>query len=381
MSGHRLVSSWFRLLQSRQLIYNTCWEDPRLDREALGLTSNDRVVVITSAGCNALDYALDAPRHIHAVDMNPRQNALLELKQAAIRNLDYDEFFELFGRGRLARWTALYWHKLRRELSPASRSFWDQHQDYFAGSGWRRSLYFRGTTGLVARTVNLYLDCVARVRGDLEALLAAGSLDEQRDIYRTRVRDRLWRPLLRWSLGRDALLSMLAVPRPQREHLERDHPLGIAGFVESRLEAVLTELPLSDNYFWRVYLTGAYTPSCCPEYLRHENFLRLKGGLVDRVTTHTGTLERFLADGAEPVTCFVLLAAVTQLQRRRGVQRLGDRLDRSDASLQSDRSVRREHLLPGPARWPIRTRSSYPRSSARRCLRSAARRCSPSTSR
>jgi S-adenosylmethionine-diacylglycerol 3-amino-3-carboxypropyl transferase len=302
-----LARSWFRLLHTHRLIYNTCWEDPRLDRVALGLGPDDVVVVITSAGCNALDYALAGPRHVFAVDMNPRQNALLELKQAAIRRLDYETFFELFGHGRLRRWPAVYRDRLRADLAPAARRFWDRHPDYFTGSGWRPSLYFHGTTGLVARLVNAYLHRVAGLRDDLEALLAAGSLADQADIYRRRIHGRLWRPFLRWALARDALLSMLAVPRPQREHLERDHRGGIAGFIEERLEAVFTRLPLADNYFWRVYLTGRYTRDCCPEYLQPDNFARLKAGLVDRVTTHTDTLEGFLATRESPISRFVLL--------------------------------------------------------------------------
>jgi len=90
----------FNAIHGGQLVYNACWEDPRLDREALRLGPDDTVVVITSAGCNALDYALDGPRRIHAVDLNPRQNALLELKQAGIRALDFETFFQMFGRGR-----------------------------------------------------------------------------------------------------------------------------------------------------------------------------------------------------------------------------------------------------------------------------------------
>ena len=89
----------FRTLYSRSLVYNTCWEDPAVDRRALGLTREDVVLVITSAGCNALDYALLAPRRIHAVDANPRQTALLELKLAGVRALDFDDFFRLFGEG------------------------------------------------------------------------------------------------------------------------------------------------------------------------------------------------------------------------------------------------------------------------------------------
>ena len=87
----------FNLVHRHNLVYNTCWEDPRLDRVALELGPSDTVVVITSAGSNALDYVLAGPRHVHAVDMNPRQNALLELKLSGIKNLDFDTFFQMFG--------------------------------------------------------------------------------------------------------------------------------------------------------------------------------------------------------------------------------------------------------------------------------------------
>src|SRR6188472_2429474 len=79
----------FKFVHRNNLVYNTCWEDPRLDRVALELKPSDRLLVITSAGCNALDYALAGAGRVYAIDMNPRQNALLELKRAAIKRLDY----------------------------------------------------------------------------------------------------------------------------------------------------------------------------------------------------------------------------------------------------------------------------------------------------
>ena len=89
----------FDAIYSRSLVYNTCWEDPAVDRQALALGPDDTVLVITSAGCNALDYALQARRRIHAVDANPRQTALLELKIAGIRALAFDDFFARPSRG------------------------------------------------------------------------------------------------------------------------------------------------------------------------------------------------------------------------------------------------------------------------------------------
>lgn len=296
----------FQFVHQNNLVYNTCWEDPRLDREALRLGPDDAVVVITSAGCNALDYLLDEPREIHAVDMNFRQNALLDLKVAGIRKLDYATFFELFGNGRLRNAHDVYHDALRDELSLPSRRYWDRYIDLFSG-GEDRSFYFRGTAGRFARFINWYIDRIARVRPLLDDLLHAPTIDAQREIYYQRLKPKFWGRFLRWIVGRDATLSALGVPRAQRKQVERNCPGGIAGFIERCLDSVFGELPLADNYFWRVYLTGRYSPECRPSYLIPENFARLQVGLVDRLTTHTDTVAGFLNSHDRPISRFVLL--------------------------------------------------------------------------
>lgn len=297
----------FEFVHGNNLVYNACWEDPRLDHVALELGPNDVVMMITSAGCNALDYALAAPKRIHAVDMNHRQNALLELKIAGIRALDFETFFSLFGKGRLEGVHEVYARQLRGELSPLARGYWDRKIGYFAGKGWRDSFYFRGTSGLFARSVNFYIDRVAKVRDDVEKILNADSVEEQREIFDGGLRDDFWNRFLRWTVGRDTTLSLLGVPKPQRQQVDRHYDGGIVAFIEDAIEAVFASLPLADNYFWRVYLTGQYTSTCCPEYLTREGFEKLKGGLVDRISVHTSTLLDFMRTQEEPITRFVLL--------------------------------------------------------------------------
>ena len=119
----------FTTVHGNNLVYNTCWEDPRLDRVALESRPTDNVLVITSAGCNALDYALAGPNHVYAVDMNPRQNALLELKLAAIRHLEYEDFFRMFGEGSIAGCPGRFETGLRR-ICPRSQQYW-QHRIRF----------------------------------------------------------------------------------------------------------------------------------------------------------------------------------------------------------------------------------------------------------
>jgi S-adenosylmethionine-diacylglycerol 3-amino-3-carboxypropyl transferase len=287
------------------LVYNTCWEDPRLDRIALRLGPRENVMVITSAGCNALDYALMEPNHVYAIDMNPRQNALLQLKQSAIRNLEYEEFFRMFGEGRLSRIGDLYQDKLRMSLSPWARRYWDRWIRFFDNR--KRPFYYRGTSGTFARCMNLYADRILRVRKWLDAILNAASIQEQRYIYDNYLRDRFWTRSIKFAMGRNATLSMVGVPKAQRQQVDLDYDGGIVQFVQDCVEAVFAELSIADNYFWRVYLTGRYTPDCCPEYLKPQNFQRLKDGLVDRVSTHTSTVQRFLETVHQPISRFVLL--------------------------------------------------------------------------
>jgi S-adenosylmethionine-diacylglycerol 3-amino-3-carboxypropyl transferase len=69
---------------------------------------------------------------------------------------------------------------------------------------------------------------------------------------------------------------------------------------------VFTGLPMADNYFWRVYLTGRYTRQCCPEYLKEANFEAI-GRRISRLTTHTGSLSAHLRMCPGPYTHFILL--------------------------------------------------------------------------
>jgi len=280
-----------------------------VDRIALDLSPTDNVLVITSAGCNVLDYALAGAGRIHAVDVNPRQNALLELKLAGIRQLDFEHFFSLFGLGRLKNWSAVYASQLRGELSPAAQNYWDRRgRTFFAGRGRRSSFYFHGSCGLIAFLASGYIARVRRLRNVVQDLFAAQTVDEQRAIYESQnVRETLFRPLLKWILRRDATFAMLGVPLSQRRQLDTGYAGGIAQFIIDRVETVFSRLPLRDNYFWRVYLTGHYSPNCCPEYLRYENFQRLKKDLADRVSIHTDTLLGFLRRHSGRISRFVLL--------------------------------------------------------------------------
>ena len=83
--GNLQDKAMFALIESA-IIYHVSWEDPRIDCELLDLreSKKDTILMLTSGGCNVLDMLLEGPARVVAGDLNPRQNALLELKCAAI---------------------------------------------------------------------------------------------------------------------------------------------------------------------------------------------------------------------------------------------------------------------------------------------------------
>jgi S-adenosylmethionine-diacylglycerol 3-amino-3-carboxypropyl transferase len=297
-----LGQTLFRYIHEKHLVYAACWEDPLADRLGLEIGSTDRLLVITSAGCNVFDYLLEEPEHIYAVDMNYRQNSLLELKIAAIKTLRWEDFFAFFGTGHHSLAVEIYKSSLRDQLTEQHRAFWDRSIGMFCG---RLSFYFRTTSGYFASWCKFYLDHVIRVREPIQRLLNAKSIEEQISVYESELKNRFWGPWLGWALRRSLLLALSGIPPQQREQFQKYEP-DIQAYLRRRAEHVIYNLPIAENYFWRVYLTGSFTQDCCPRYLRQEHFDSLKR-LVSRITSHTCTVEQFLNTQNVRITRLILL--------------------------------------------------------------------------
>src|SRR5262249_38116562 len=151
---------------------------------------------------------------IHAVDANPRQIALLELKLAGIRRLAYADFFGLFGQGHHRAARELYFDCMRTEMSDFARAYWDRNIGWFARSP--GSFYFHGLSGVVARTFRGYLRLRPSLAAPILDLFEAGSVEQQRDIYDTRIQPLMWGRGMNWALSRQFTMSLLGVPYPQR---------------------------------------------------------------------------------------------------------------------------------------------------------------------
>jgi S-adenosylmethionine-diacylglycerol 3-amino-3-carboxypropyl transferase len=294
----------FGKIHQNNLVYNTCWEDPEIDRDLMVMDDRSKVLTITSAGCNVLDYLLDGPQEVHAIDVNPRQNALLELKMAIIATGTHEDLDSMFAQGYASNFSDIY-NKARPRLSVYAQAYWDKKIAWFSPEN-KKTFYYRGGSGLAAWLMkNSFFKMKKNVRDQVYAILDSESLEEQKEIYE-HMESSLWDKLSIQMVKSPIVMSMVGVPRPQINLITKDFSGGLYGFVRERIRYVLTETLMKNNYFWRVYILGNYSEECRPNYLREENFEMLKEH-VHKVKIHTKKISDHLDTTDTTFTHFHLL--------------------------------------------------------------------------
>lgn len=273
------------------IVFNMSWEDPEMDRRALKINGDDTVISITSAGCNPLNFLCQSPKGMISVDGNPAQNSVLELKLAAINSLRHDQFADIFAARNPGIVADLYSNKLRSQLSDPARDFWDENL-WMA----RRGLYNYGRMGIACRIVRFVLPILGIRKSQLEELFELTSLEEQEAWYRQHAEKKLWRPMIK-RLCKSRWFMYLCGVHPHQYNLVHDQH-DMYDFVKERLEYVFTKVPIYDNYFMSVTVTGRFRGNRVPPYLLEENFETLRENL-DRAHVVYGWLGPFL-DTREP---------------------------------------------------------------------------------
>jgi S-adenosylmethionine-diacylglycerol 3-amino-3-carboxypropyl transferase len=285
-AGGRVMRSWLESVLFRDVVFAMDWEDPATQDTALAIAPTDRVLTITAGGCNALSLLLTAPASLVCVDGNAAQTRLLELKIAAAASLPHDAFFDIFAARAPERIRVDYPARIRRELSPAARAFWDRNIGVVA-----KNLYHAGRIGLYLRIVRAYLRAVGLSPRVVDELLASRDLAEQRRWFDANIAPRLRGRLVRAFLRSRAMSYLSGMHPEQLARIEREGGFDIATL--DRLERVLTEVPIRDNYFIAMAATGRFIDDRVPPYLQPASFDRLRS-LLDRIQPVTGWLDDVL---------------------------------------------------------------------------------------
>lgn len=252
----------------QRIVYSQCWEDPEIAADGLELGEQDDLLCLTSAGCNVLALALRRPRSIIALDFSAAQNALLELKIAALHRLSWSEYAAFLGARPARDRLATYRQRLRPELRDEVRAYFDR----CTGELQRGIIH----TGRFQRYLQIFrrgvLPLVHR-RKAIDALMHTDGREARQAFYDHVWDNRRWRALFTVFFGR-AVMARLGRDPAFFQFVEQRN-IG-AEFLE-RAKRALIDTPLADNHFLQYALLGAYPDlERGPLYLRESNFEALR---------------------------------------------------------------------------------------------------------
>jgi S-adenosylmethionine-diacylglycerol 3-amino-3-carboxypropyl transferase len=264
--------------------YAQCWEDHAVLRRALAVGPTDDVLSVASGGDNSMALLLDNPRSVTAIDRNPAQIYLVELKIAALRTLDYDDFVTFLGALPCPHRTRLY-RTVRTRLSPQAAEFWDARPAHLAAG-----VIHRGKFERYLEMFRRFILPLIQSRESISAFLESSSLAEQARYYRQRIDSRRWRLLFQLVFSRPMLTRFGRC----REAFAQVGSTLIASELLRRTARGLTSVSVGNNYIVRYALTGAYgLERCAPAYLQPGNFYCLRER-IDRLRLVQGDLAEHL---------------------------------------------------------------------------------------
>ena len=285
----------------RGLVYTQIWEDPEVDLEALQLCPDNHIVAIASGGCNVLSYLVDDPARITAVDLSSAHVALNRLKLMALNRLpNWETYYRFFGAADDEANVAAYHRLIAPHLDAQSRVYWEGRSlqqlgrrriSIFAPNAYRHGVLgrFIGVTHALCRAYGV----------DLNELLSARTLEEQRAFFETALAPLFDKRAVRWATNNRLSLYGLGIPPAQYEALAGGSDM--RHVLRRRLARLACGFSLDDNYFaWqafgRSYAENASGP--LPPYLRREHFDALRAR-ADRVEVLNRSVTEYLAGCAE----------------------------------------------------------------------------------
>lgn len=268
--------------------YSLVWEDSNTLYHGLAIKPQDRLLIISSAGCNVLNALLKKPRQVTAIDLNPAQNKLLSFKKHLILYHEHAVLRALMGLDGKEK-VAEAWQQVEKALPGETKGFW--------------SSFFRNhpegliTSGRLETYVTGFIQTLeAGTQEKLRRLVNFADLADQRAFFRRELHPTAFRSQFiqyfdeaNLSKGRDPKLFKYAA---------------VAGgetFYERLLHHVSTHL-VKDNFFTRFFFFG---PEGLPEHLlppcyRNENHATLREQLPHlRIRTGEAVDFLFSEEGAD----------------------------------------------------------------------------------
>jgi S-adenosylmethionine-diacylglycerol 3-amino-3-carboxypropyl transferase len=254
-----------------KIYYSQCWEDPNVLLEGLDIQKEDKIISITSGGCNTLALLLKDPRAIVAIDINPAQNYLFELKILAIKYLSYGDLLAFLGVNSCSNRLQLF-HLLEPHLSKDAYLWWQDNMQLI-----NYGIIHVGKLERYFGVFSKFVLPLAHSSKTIQSLFAEKTEKQQHNFYNNIWNTWRWRFLFVIYFSK-RVTSARARNKKLFKYVNKKN---ISSHYLSGIKNAICN-DSAKNYILHYMLTGKFDKGNLPLYLREENIALIKERL-DRI--------------------------------------------------------------------------------------------------
>jgi S-adenosylmethionine-diacylglycerol 3-amino-3-carboxypropyl transferase len=276
-------------MQELKIYYSQCWEDADILVKALNISQEDDVLSITSGGDNTLALLLQKPKTLTAIDINPAQNYLLELKIAAIKGLGYNSFLEFIGVKQSNKRLETF-QNIKGSLSEEASQWWSQRTNLI-----EKGIIHIGKLENYFRLFKKLVLPIIHSEKTTAELFELNSLQDQKDFY-----------INKWDNWRLRLLVKLFFSKAVMSRVGRSKDAfryattgNLGQHYLAKTKQVITNIPIEANYYLDYILHGTYSnQERMPTYMQEKYYQTLREE-VDKIKIITKDINDFLSNSLE----------------------------------------------------------------------------------
>ncbi|NGX61012.1 MAG: hypothetical protein K940chlam9_00490 [Chlamydiae bacterium] len=278
-----------------RLSYSFGNEDWTTEQKALQIQPDDRVLCVTASGDRPLNLLTNELKEIVAVDANPFQTALFDLKKTALETLSFKDYLSFLGAS--GQENRLYtYQNIAPSLSDKSLALWNKHKRKIS----RGVLYEGSVEKILYYTSHILHACRGK---KIRTLFSFDQLEEQKTYVQEHWDSYLWRkafdiamhPMISRSFFKDPCLYENVDPN-----------IHIGKYLCNHLKEALYRFPAKESILLSLLFNGKVSPSHFPPYLQEKGVEKIKKQLHKATFQTAGMLSYLQSCEDNSIDCFSL---------------------------------------------------------------------------
>ena len=278
-----------------RLSYSFGNEDCSAEKRALNIQKGDKIVCVTASGDRPLNLLTEDCGSITSIDANPMQNALLDLKMTAMRELDYEDYLAFLGLNPSKKRLMTY-KELCGSLDAKSHALWLRHKRAL-----RKGVLFQGAMEKRMRAGTFLIQLTKKAK--VKKLFSFEDVELQKEYARKNIDTKGWKRVLNFAL--QPQLTRLFFKDPGLyEYVDRKMHIG--QYLHDRIQGAFERFPAKQSWLLSMLFCGKVNKDHLPSYLTPVGLKQIKPRL-DRIQYKTQDLISFLEQAPDnSYDCFSL---------------------------------------------------------------------------